>query len=468
MLSILVTLSRAPVGAQGITSVPANFVLDGSVGEWEGVPPGHKTYEGGITGSVDLWTGVTGQGLVIAGRIGIHPWKFELKRESIESGGPLDIRLSVVDPFELPKLEFDEDSCRIMADGKADRQSACLQWVKDQLAYRELLQRQFVRFWRVAPDGAEEGYALPAYDRLSEQQRKALGFPRPAGLPVRLFRTASDGSPTFELLIPWEMFPPANRLSLDRIKLELDLEPDGGVGDIPSAAALGRFGGISVTPPISTRITTCSQPLPAFAFYFLSRSREIDTTFRFDDHLNSGEWVWVPFPPPVEDLSPIIRYEKSFTQSVGPGEFLCGPYLSYRRGAISKNFPMWIAAPVSELQPLPVLRSADGIRLIRSGPSSSLWGGRHGSYQTFRTTILALTPSLQAYQALNLDTTISGPTGYEVEISDDWRTVKEFKQSLEGKWSSETFCLQGHVYRSCAQDPDSQPPKKRVLTQDPN
>ena len=40
--------------------------------------------------------------------------------------------------------------------------------------------------------------------------------------------------------------------------------------------------------------------------------------------------------------------------------------------------------------------------------------------------IYALTPSLQAYEALSMGAMLDLPIGYEIDISDDWRTVKEF------------------------------------------
>jgi hypothetical protein len=80
--------------------------------------------------------------------------------------------------------------------------------------------------------------------------------------------------------------------------------------------------------------------------------------------------------------------------------------------------------------------------------------------------VFALTPSLQVQEALSLSAWSDGVPGYEIEISDDWRTVQEFRQGISGLWISETYCLTGHVYRSCAKDSNSPPPRKRVLTHD--
>lgn len=98
-----------------------------------------------------------------------------------------------------------------------------MQWIQVQTVFRERLQKQATRMWRIAPQAAAEAYALPAYDGFTEAQRNALGFRRPARLPLREFRTGSDGAVTFEILIPWELFPPADRLSLERVRLAVNI-----------------------------------------------------------------------------------------------------------------------------------------------------------------------------------------------------------------------------------------------------
>ena len=439
-----------------IVPVPGNYVLDGRIGEWEGVNPtvAQPADTGRPPDMHRLWAGTSADGLVVAGDIRVAPWEFTLHPKM--QGATVDIGLSVAEPFDLPKIQFDDKWCNEMGDYLKKDRSPCLQWVKDQGVYRDLLQKQFSRSWRIAPDGAEEISALPAYDQLTAEQRQRTGLPRPAGLPHGFFRPVPETTTTFELLIPWEIFPPANRLNLERIQLKLNVE--GGYG-VPQSLWL------AVIPPITARVTTCGQPLPVEGqplFYFLNQPRQADTAFTFEDH----QYGWLPYPPPSADLSPEVRPHKYFTQALSPGEYLCGPYMSYRRGTVTKNYPLRIDAPPDqEPYHFPVKVLADGTRLIRSGPGH--WplpeGWRH-SYDIMKMSIYALTPSLQAYEALHLIWMIDSPSGYEIEISGDWRTVTEFTQGRDDKWSSETFCLTGHVYKSCRSNPDSPPPKKRVLT----
>jgi hypothetical protein len=60
-----------------------------------------------------------------------------------------------------------------------------------------------------------------------------------------------------------------------------------------------------------------------------------------------------------------------------------------------------------------------------------------------------------------------GLAEYNVEISDDWQTVTEFKNNGE-KWTSQKFCLNGDKYQSCGQDSNSAEPKHGLLSRVPD
>jgi len=109
------------------------------------------------------------------------------------------------------------------------------------------------------------------------------------------------------------------------------------------------------------------------------------------------------------------------------------------------------------------MRLPDGTRLVRLGPVSGhgpLW---KKSMTYFTTLVFALSPSLDVQQVLNLWGR-DRDGAYEVEFSDDWSTVKEFQARYGEGWSSKTHCLKGSSYELCAEDPNSPPPSKRVLT----
>jgi hypothetical protein len=199
----------------------------------------------------------------------------------------------------------------------------------------------------------------------------------------------------------------------------------------------------------------------------LNRQLEINEAFFFE---NPEDPYGSPLPT-KDEISPVARQERFFAQELEKGEFLCGPFMSYRKGSVVRQFPFRLQPPQDQvsLAPLtnfPVKRLADGTRLIRYGPDQShgpLW---KKAFVVYSMRVFALTPSLQVQEALSLGAWSDSAPGYEIEISDDWRTVKEFRQGVSGPWTSETYCLTGSVYRSCAKNPNSPPPQKRVLTQD--
>jgi hypothetical protein len=291
-------------------------------------------------------------------------------------------------------------------------------------------------------------------------------------LPSQKFKTLPDGGVSFEALIPWELFPPADRLSVDRLGLAVNVLKGGApVGE----TARSSIQSIAVFPSIATRITTCGQPLVGRnlhgedepAFYFLAHSLEIESAFIFEN----PEVPYDTSLPKHGEVSPIASYQDFFAQELDKGEFLCGPFMSYRKGTVMKRFPFRLEPPQDQvsrvkLRPFPVRRLPDGSRLIQYGPDKSfgpLW--RRG-YLVYSLRLYALTLSLDAYEALSLGAWSDAVQGYEIEVSDDGRTVKEFRENSNGTWTSQSFCLSAHTYRSCGTDQKSPPPRKRVLTSD--
>jgi hypothetical protein len=223
----------------------------------------------------------------------------------------------------------------------------------------------------------------------------------------------------------------------------------------------------ALSPPVNTRITPCGQPLVGKdaegnevpGFYFLKESLEVDRAFVF------AGWVWGyrdPLPLPG-DVLPITIYRQFFAQALGNGDFLCGPYMSYRRGTEVRRYPWLLDAPGDEIAdiklPFPIKRLPDGTRLIRFGPISGRGPTWRKDINYFTTKVFALTSSLEVRGVLSL----SGRDydgGYEVEFSDDWATVKEYRSIRGEGWSSKTFCLAGAAYDVCAEDPQSPAPTR--------
>lgn len=139
--------------------------------------------------------------------------------------------------------------------------------------------------------------------------------------------------------MPWKLFPPANRLTLESVRLRVDLkahpvmgttakspDPQASVEDDEEPPAVAVF------PPITTRITPCGQPLIARdihgldqpGFYFLNDSLQVNESFFFDNY--TERWR-APFPRESE-TSPTTFTYPFFWQELDPGEYLCGPLMS--------------------------------------------------------------------------------------------------------------------------------------------
>ena len=407
----------------------------------------------------------------------MHLTAFAANESELPEKGRLEVWISAADHLELPPATFEENDCLAMT--SAVDKKACLNWLNTQVVFRTRIKELFTRMWRIAPNASVETYALPVFDALTDFQREALGFPRPASVPLRKFQVAPDGLTRFEILIPWELFPPFGKVNLGQLQFRVDLI--GGSNTISSVMNLSYTGrgerptlplpAVAVSPPINTRITPCDQPPVArtvqgedkAAFFFLTNNLSVDKVFIFDDYMCPG------YAPDFKThASPVTWWKTFFFQELDRGEFLCGPFMSYRKENIVRHFPLRLEpsmdmVSVKPITKFPVKRLANGTRLILYSPDAGhgpLWKKNMVFYET---KIIALTPSLEAVEALNLGPASSYDlTGYEVEISDDWKNVTEFRSKEFEKWTSETFCLVGSKYKSCGTNADSHPPKKLV------
>ncbi len=466
MLAALVL--SAPVQGVVIGPAPSDFALDGSVAEWQGRPPAARTDRG------LLWVGQTSQGFVAAGRVDDRRFPFAAATAANQPGSRLEVWLSLAEDFEFPNMSYPEEVCAGM---EAAAKASCLAWRKKESDLRDNGKKLFTRMWRVVPSAAEEAYALPSYDSMTGAERETLGFPRPDGLPKRRFRTAADGAVTFEVLIPWNLFPPANRLNIERAQFRADFDWEGftslSTGPTNGYAGYEVLPVVAVAPPVSAQIGRCAQPLTAFdigggespVFYFLSSDgHNARRVFFFDNF----EEPYMPQFPFAEYPGMLTRNVPQFSQVLGKDEFLRGPYLSCRNRNVVKQFPIWMGpdpgtVSIAPAAPLLVRAMPDGTRLFRLGPAQSQYSLSHKAGDIWTLKIFSLSPSLDAREALNVSEWTYYFPGFEIEVSEDWRRVTVF--TAKGNWESETFCLSGAVYKSCGKNPNA-PAPKRVLTAD--
>jgi hypothetical protein len=468
--------------AQFIERAPSNFKLDGDIGEWDPNTTSFNRYE--TWGHKPIWIAQSSEGLVLAGSsIFLAPTN---NGAELLTKGHFELWLSETEGVEMPPINWagdwplKADFCAAIARGVESRTQSCVQWLKGQPAYREKLLGLFTRMWRIAPGLTEEAYATKIYGSLTEAQQKALKPLKPSGNPVAkfVFDTFQQNF-SFEILVPWEAFPPANRLHLERVRLVLNIVD----GEKIRASTQWRadeqrekpaLPSYALSPAIMVHFTPCEYPLAGVsgepAFYFMDRSLGVRMAFLLQNDLPSTGIIG---PPRPDDVSPNVKVVEHFVQTLGPGEFLCSPPTSYRRNRVIKRFPFELGPPKRGLfgsatppATVPVLRLPNGTRLIKDGPA---WWY---VYQTYTAcggcplatlSIFALTSSGEIKEALTLSARVGGIEldDYDIEVSPDWRIVKEFKGKNQN-WVSRRFCLNGEIYRSCGEG-SQPPPLKRGL-----
>jgi hypothetical protein len=399
-------LSCATGGVSASTTLlpraPSRFVLDGAVGEWADRKP--SFHSSAQKESAAIWLGRTGGGIVVAGRAKGHR-SWARNNSELATNTHVEISLSVAEP---PQLE--PSGPYAMLD-RANRKKDYTEQINPRFSHQENLVRLFRRRWSLSPAAAEETWSLPAYDSLSEAQRDALPFPRPAALPQRKFRTKAGDEMEFEIFIPWEIFPPADRLNLERIRLLAT------VGGYSTPSELSTVG---VSPAITSRITTCAQPLPENAFYFLSPSLVIDETFAFEEpQWESDADTNRADDPDSSEFAFKVGKTEYFSQELKKDEFLCGPFLSYRKGSVVRQSSVYLEhANQQGIRSFPVKRLADGTLLIKYGPemySDPSWRKAMAMYSL---RIFALNPSLSFQEVLSLGASTYDIPSYGTEISD--------------------------------------------------
>jgi hypothetical protein len=458
--------------SQVIRKAPSNFKLDGAIGEWSGNGTGGP-----------FWIAQNGDGLVLAGSSKFLSLGPANDASELLTKGRLELWLSEVDSVEMPPITWlsayplTEEICGQFSGGAAGKLS-CLEWLADQPAYRDKVRGLFTRMWRLAPGVVEEDHATKIFDSLSDAQRNAVKLLKPSsGLPVAKFTfDAFRQAFTFEILVPWDAFPPASRLHLEKIRLALNIveENDIRASTQPRLEATiekPRLRSYTLSPVPVAHYTPCDYPLATEngwadpVYYFMDRSLMVRQALSLQ---NEAPPHFTMAPPGPSDFSPSAIAVQHFVQTLAPGEFLCNPPLVYRKGAVLKQSPLpldWGPALTLEVRRLP-----SGTRLLKDGPT---WYYRQQSYTQCggcpwgRLLIFALTPAGDVKQVLGLGERVDGPEvdGYDIEISPDWSAVKEFK-SQQGKWGSKSFCLERDSYRACGED-NSSPPPKRALALPP-
>jgi hypothetical protein len=483
----------APMGF--FTQVPADITL---------VRHGNGARNG------QLWIRTSVEGLFVAGTVDGDLPDFPHTKEQILSKDHVELWLSGSPDIDLPPIGWGDqfgdtvlpkgpDSCADWAKpfarpGAPDLEKMCKDWAALQVRYRAYLKKLFVREWVVSPDYAVESFATPAYDEIQKDFSK-LGddFPeimKPKG-SVKMFLFPEQSGYSFQISIPFEALPPLPSLSQGELYFSLDVfnaMPAGKNTAAYSTSSPARVNGkadtfnlLRLEVPFRFSLTPCQMPLAgidkrgAYHPAWFIPERGPGNEYESEAFILVNDPAGYRYDP--AGLSPGVRTTDYFWKDAGPGEWICGPHLTYRKGGQSQSFPYTISEDGFDTRRLP-----DGDLLIKTGPRvwySEFGSGQCGACPRTDLRIFDLTKSMKLFGALGLGDVMNSPRLFSQDftVSPDWSEITEYdlkgdEESQPGSWSSTTWCLkpesekeqaEGHTYEKCGEKEGVQPPNPPVL-----
>ncbi|MFV1986717.1 MAG: hypothetical protein ACC682_05530 [Gemmatimonadota bacterium] len=503
------TTSRAqepPPGAAGPPAGPLipqvdDFQHDGNVGEWRARPIDRILPATGHIPQALLWVGQVAEGIVVAAEIrsGVAPDEGATLRIGLRGAGDLEFPpIGWGHQFGFVVLE-DQEDCEDREFGDDDP-SGCREWYTRQLDYRAALPPLFEREWRVQltrPEEVVEALAGPAFERLPESVRHAIGPLAPRGMPTALTRpiAGTQGGLGVELLIPWSAFPPVRAPDLSAVQLTLEwLAPE--ISKVWDAAWLAGAEARPLQNPLEHTITPCGYGLAgllipggdhrlsrpaspgAVPYMIPEESGDLRSLIVLDNvaagylyEADGDTWSPAAFEPTYGVLD------------VGRDERICTPVLAYAKAGERTGGPDWSETGEGDWfglqvdpRELDVRRLDDGDLLVKSG-SRVTWSyygsGQCGACPRVGIDFFhisaktgTITPALRFFE-------IAEPTvrDIEIDVAEDWSTVTIFQSEprfdapeLEIVWKLTRYCMvelpgDPTSYEVCAEESDvAEPP----------
>jgi len=462
--------AAATAGAAGDVANEASADgFDGRVDEWRGRPGGFRLvpHGAGARGGT-VWAARVGSALMIAGVVDGPPPSFARSTTEMRQGDHVEVWIASVEKPELPKIEVHgrwnagdlhlepASACtsqlaHACADDELSSSKAfvcqpgaarrCQAWVAAQRARRRTLERLFVRQWQLAPDLVTvETYAKPASQMIRRPYENDPYASDPlsiTGWPRFLVQSAPAGSGeaySFEVLIPWDAFPPLEALKLSKVRVLVDVFSPGDpkrYGSFASTAPNRVYGKVDsfpivdLEPAVRFELGPCRYPLEKGAYFKPTASQLVERD--------------IFFTPVGFDLRgfDFADYEKSFaieerryfSLQLGDGETACGPSLRIRKGDEIKLLNATIR-PDTQVRKL-----NDRIRLLQTGPfadpESEGGSGQCGACPRMIFSMLALDDRIaqakKAFEHRWIEPVRIEP-GTRILVSDDWRRIDVYER----------------------------------------
>jgi hypothetical protein len=309
--------------------------------------------------------------LYIVGKVDGPVPDFPPTRDLIPSKEHVEIWLAGSPDVEMPPLGWSHqfgqvtlpkgaESCEDWPknDSFAQDVDECPDWVASQVRYRRYFKRLFARQWLLGPNDAIESFATPAFKHIKD--RYAEGFPefmKPQGkLQMIHFFCPEPSGYAFEVLIPFEAFPPLPESHTTQLYLLVDVFNAVSHGKKTSvystSSPLQVWGNPStlnvlhLDPPLTCPLTFCDLPLgetpeerKEHRTWVLPKSLRtfvgtnvLDDTFVIENMFRCGGWS-------PGGLSPWVRETHHFEMGTRKeiGLWVCGPNLTLVKNGKSQT-----------------------------------------------------------------------------------------------------------------------------------
>ncbi len=503
-----VLLISGSVFAQTPQAIPApsNFPIDGDVGEWANVPPTFTLHPSPSGRDGVVWIAQNNAGIIVAGKVSGGAPDYPRLAADLLAKDHIEVWLAFTRAPKMPPIGWghqfgpqvitSEAECnkKGSSDEPAHEPAKCVQWFRAQAPWREKMRRLFVYQYAIAPGMAAEEFATPAYramlavssdlestPNLTKSEHEMFAAAQPPAPPnTAKFRPTNDGY-TFEAVFPWDALPPADSLDLSSVLLMVDVfsaAPAGRKTGAYSTTSTTRKWGdpstftvVRLASPRQYQIGDCAHRPSAKdiygdqeyqLYYRPGPNNVVNNTFFL--HNTARGYQYEP-----QGMSPVVEKVDWFAKKISDHEWVCGKQLAYRRDdkVVWSEFTL---DPNFETKRLP-----DGTLLINDQPRvdySYFGSGQCGACARPGITIYRVPPS-----GVTIDTALAwgDVVGNEVDDADihvapDWSKVTIFEEFTNldkpddpAKWRSETFCLQGSTYNSCAKQENVPEPKPRIL-----
>ena len=476
---VLVALASAAcqgeVRRQEPTARGVAFGFDGDATEWRVAQPTFSHASGGRTASI--WVDLVDSGLVVAGQVFGPAPRWPARSADLSSADHVEIALADVRPVAFPVVGWghqfgDEqltsaDDCARSSEFKGDRDArereGCARWYRTQLAYRDTVRKLFERRWRIAPGIIEESYAGPAFDGLGAGARAELEALRPTAVPYARFKVPEPtaGGFSFEVVVPWNAFPPVRSLTLEAVRLAARIA--GRAADEPMALVtyqLPRVREYHITPCQFTlgeaSVNGAGETREGEPAYFVPASQlEVSRVVVLGNRAAGYQ-----YEPGPDTRSPVATETRYWTRPLPGGGTLCGPRLAYMRDGRVRTSTVVMDAPRHlDLRELP-----SGDALLKDGPRAwySYYGsGQCGACPRVGIDVYYLDRSTGEISTAITHTGISeaGSNEEDIAISPDWSTIRVFEGSTTYgvqdpgaiNWKETRYCYvaQNRKYEEC-------------------